>query len=296
LTVSEQDGLLKDQVAVVTGGGRGIGRVIAETLAGEGAKVAVLSRNEKELAEVVDSITAQGGEALAVTADVTDLAQVEAASAKILDQFDHVDLLVNNAGTNLALGLPWEVDPTEWWTDVETSLLGVFLTSRVLGAEMVERGSGRIINISSGAATEPRPYSSGYTAVKTAAQRYTESVAPLFLEHGVKVFSLNPGPVKTTLTDAARNSETGRPFAGTPDGQGDGSKVAEQTVFLASGQGDALTGRYLSVFVELEDVLADERLADPHFLTLRVEGWKWVRATPQSSPCPTRAHCGATPR
>ncbi|MCW2527931.1 MAG: short-chain dehydrogenase/reductase, partial [Pseudonocardiales bacterium] len=176
-------------------------------------------------------------------------------------------------------GLPWEVDPTEWWTDVETSLRGPFLCIRVVGPEMVKRGSGRIINISSGAATEPRPYSSGYAAVKTAAQRYSESIAPLFLEQGVQVFSLNPGPVQTTLNIKGRNSETGRRFAQTnPVNQFmPPERVACHAVFLASGEGDGLVGRYLSVFENLEDVVRDERLADPEFLTLRVKGWEWVR-------------------
>jgi NAD(P)-dependent dehydrogenase (short-subunit alcohol dehydrogenase family) len=283
--VNAQGGLLTDQIAVITGGGRGIGRAIAETMAAEGAKVAVLSRTDKELKGVVDGITAKGGTALGVTADVTSFSDVEAAFATIASDFGPIDVLVNNAGTNLALGLPWEVDPTEWWTDVETSLRGPFLCTRVAGPEMVKRGSGRIINISSGAATEPRPYSSGYAAVKTAAQRYSESIAPLFLEHGVRVFSLNPGPVQTTLTAKGRESETGRRFAQTsPVNQYmPAARVAGHAVFLASGQGDALVGRYLSVFEELEDVVRDARLADPEFLTLRIQGWKVGAVVPAGS-------------
>jgi NAD(P)-dependent dehydrogenase (short-subunit alcohol dehydrogenase family) len=276
--VSTSEGLLQDKVAVVTGGGRGIGRAVAEGMAAQGAKVAVISRTDQELHEVVDGITGKNGEAQAVTADVTKPDQVQMAMSTILSSFGQIDILVNNAGTNLALGLPWEVDPVDWWTDVETSLLGPFLCTQVVGAAMVERGSGRIINISSGAATEPRPYSSGYAAAKTAAQRYSESVAPLFLERGVRVFSLNPGPVKTTLNDQARNSDTGRRFAQAPMSRyGEATRVADHAIFLASGKGDALAGRYLSVFEELEDVVRDDRLADPEFLTLRVQGWTWAR-------------------
>jgi NAD(P)-dependent dehydrogenase (short-subunit alcohol dehydrogenase family) len=277
--VDVQHGLLEDQVVVITGAGRGIGRAIAEAMADEGAKTVALSRTGKELKEVVDGITSKGGTAIPVTADVTSLSEVEAAFSTIFSHFGHIDVLVNNAGTNLALGLPWEVDPTEWWTDVETSLLGPFLCTRVAGREMVKRGSGRIINISSGAATEPRPHSSGYAAVKTAAQRYSESIAPLFLEHGVRVFSLNPGPVQTTLTNKGRNSATGHRFAqSVPVTQYlPAERAAGHAVFLASGKGDSLVGRYLSVFEELESVVADERLADPEFLTLRVQGWKWIR-------------------
>jgi len=264
---------------VVTGAGRGIGRSIAQTMARAGATVAALSRTGGEVTAVVEEIVAAGGAGRAFTADVTVGEEVASAFAAIEAELGPVGVVVNNAGTNLALGLPWEVDPDEWWCDVETTLRGTFHWTQVAGRAMVERGSGRIINISSGAASEPRPYSAGYAAVKTAAQRYSESVAPVFQEHGVHVFSLNPGPVRTTLNDRGKNSESGRRYA--TDVPADqylaAERVAGHALFLAEGRGDVLAGRYLTAFEDIEQVVADERLADPEFLTLRIKGWEWPR-------------------
>ncbi len=121
---------LKGTVAVVTGGGRGIGREIALQQAREGAKVAVISRTAKEIDETVSMITSQGGQAIALTADVSDYAAVENVHTIIADQLGPVDLLVNNHGSFQAFGPIWECDPDTWWQDVEINLRGSFHTCR----------------------------------------------------------------------------------------------------------------------------------------------------------------------
>lgn len=249
---------LEGEVAVVTGAGRGIGKVIALTFAKAGATVVACARTPAEIQATAAEIRDVGGSALAVPLDVTDETSVTAAFAEIHAEHGAVDILVNNAGTNLALGQAWEVDPADWRRDIETSLYGPFYCSRAVLPAMVERGAGRIINLSSGAATEPRPYTLAYTAAKTGAHRFSESLALAVEPFGVKVFSLNPGPVETSLTAGLRTSELGKKYF-------DGSKLdyfpperaAGYALILASGRADHLAGRFVSSFDELEAVVAE---------------------------------------
>jgi 3-oxoacyl-[acyl-carrier protein] reductase len=199
---------LAGQVAVVTGAGRGIGKAIALTFGAAGATVIACARTSDEIENTATEIRASGGTASATVVDVTNEQSVANAFASILAEHGAIDVLVNNAGTNLALGQIWEVDPADWKRDIETSLYGPFYCCRAVIPSMVGRGSGRVINLSSGAATEPRPYTLAYTAAKTGAQRFSESLAAAVEPFGVKVFSLNPGPVRTSLTAGLRESST----------------------------------------------------------------------------------------
>jgi NAD(P)-dependent dehydrogenase (short-subunit alcohol dehydrogenase family) len=260
------------KVAVVTGAGRGIGRAIALALAAQGWRVAGISRTPAELTELCDGIAAAGGEAIGLTASVTDEPAMQGAVASVIATWGQIDLLVNNAGTHNGVGPTWGIDTQTWWGDIEVSVLGPFICTKAVAPAMIGQGSGRIVNISSGAASEPRPYSSGYTAAKTAAQRWSESIAGPFGEHGVKVFSLNPGPVLTPMNQRNRDSEAYRkwyPNAGTMQYLPIELAV-NGALFLASGAGDSLAGRYVTVFDDIPALAVDERLADPMFLTLRI--------------------------
>ena len=141
---------LEGQVALVTGGGRGIGRLIARELADAGMRVAVAARSAGQVEE-----TAREIDGLAVTADVSKQEDVEAMIATVERELGPIDLLVNNAGVGPSRTLPWEEDPADWWHVFEINVLGAYLCSRAVLRGMVERGRGRIVNTGSGASYLP---------------------------------------------------------------------------------------------------------------------------------------------
>jgi NAD(P)-dependent dehydrogenase (short-subunit alcohol dehydrogenase family) len=241
------------QVALVTGGGRGIGRAIAVALARAGAKVAVLARSPEQLAGTAAGITAAGGRAVALPADVTDQAAVEAAVAEAERQLGPVDLLVNNAGVGGPVGPLAESDPDAWWRCVEVNLRGPLLCSRAVLPGMVARRRGRIVNVASGAGTRAIPHLSAYVASKSALIRLTENLAAEVREADVSVFAIQPGTVRTTMAEAVLMSAEGRrwlPWVAELFERGQDvppERAGELVVLLASGRADGLSGRFLAV-------------------------------------------------
>lgn len=155
---------LTGQVAIDTGGGRGFGREIARALAKKGVGVAVVARSQDQLLETVSLIEKDGGQAIAISADVTDQSAVEQMVEQVEDKLGPITLLMNNAGHCTAIGPVWEVDPGEWWRDVEVNLRGTFLCSHIVLQRMVPRRKGKIINFTSAA----MPYLTGYDCSKVA--------------------------------------------------------------------------------------------------------------------------------
>jgi NAD(P)-dependent dehydrogenase (short-subunit alcohol dehydrogenase family) len=249
---------LAGQVAVVTGGGRGVGRELALALGDAGMAVAVVARSNDEVERVAGEL-ARGH---AVAADVADQVAVEAAAAEIERELGPPDLLVNNAGTHSKPAPPWEADPGEWWLDLETSLLGTFLWSRAVVPGMLARGRGRVVNVSSYAGTRPSPYQSGYAAAKAAVLSFTESLASALSDTPVRAFAITPGFVDTELTRELRGSEAGRRWL--PElasaSEVPPERVRALVMRLASGEADALHGRFLHALDDLDDLLrrADE--------------------------------------
>lgn len=269
---------LQDQVAVVTGGGRGIGGATALALAAEGAAVGVLARTQTEIDEVAGSIQEDGRKALAVTADVTVESQVDHALSAIANELGPIDLLVNNAGGGSAIGPVWEVDAEEWWSTVEVNLRSVFLCSRAVLPGMIERGRGRIVNVSSGLALRPMPNGTPYTVAKAAALRFTDSLALEVAPHGINVFAASPGLVRTAMTDYLIESEAGKRWLPQMQHVRESmwvpvEKGAALIVAIAAGDADALSGRYIHVSDDLADLVkrADEiRANDTHTLRLQL--------------------------
>ena len=221
---------LQGQVALVTGGGRGIGRNIALELAGAGATVAVAARSADQIKETADEI---GG--LAIECDVSDRDAVERMVAEVESAHGRLDLLVSNAGISVSEDAAWELEPADWWRVFEVNILGVYLCCRAVIPGMLARGGGRIVNVASGAAYLPGSSSTSYSASKAAVHRFSETLALQLEPHGIPVFSISPGLVRTEMT--ARFPENA-PW--TPP------ELAPRLVrALASGRLDGLAGRYL---------------------------------------------------
>jgi NAD(P)-dependent dehydrogenase (short-subunit alcohol dehydrogenase family) len=244
---------LVGQVAIVTGGGRGIGRAIAVSLAAAGASVAVVARSPDQIAQTCEQIENAGGRSIAVSADVSRPEDVERMVRSVERTLGPADLLVNNAGLSGPFGPSWEADPDEWWKCLEVNLRGPWLCSQAVLPGMVARRRGRIVNVASGAGTRAIPHLSAYVVSKTAVIRLTEVMAMEVADHGVKVFAIEPGTVRTAMAEGALASEEGRrwmPWFGAIFEQGldvPPERAAGLVLRLASGRADALSGRFLTV-------------------------------------------------
>jgi NAD(P)-dependent dehydrogenase (short-subunit alcohol dehydrogenase family) len=269
-------------VALVTGGGRGIGRAVATALAAEGAAVAVVAQTATELQQTAEAILAAGGEAIPVVADVARPADV-ARAVEATRALGPIELLVNNAGVGGSIGPMWESDPESWWRAVEINLRGTFNCTNAVLPEMVERERGRIINVASDAGVYRWPLVSHYAVAKAAVIKLTENLATEARRHGITAFAIHPGLVRVGLTQAALDAEVddgapeARVHAWVRKQLEDGLDVplersVELVVRLASGEADELSGRYISVHDDLDDLLAQAdtiRRDDSHVLRLR---------------------------
>jgi NAD(P)-dependent dehydrogenase (short-subunit alcohol dehydrogenase family) len=283
-TTQEVPASLSGQVAVITGGSRGIGFAIGKALAAAGAAVALVSRSETDLQTAVGEITQSGGVAVGFPADVTDPEAVEQLAAHAFRALGPVDLLVNAAGTNRAIGPDWELDPHLWWDDMAVNLRGPFLCARAVLPDMLARGGGRIVNVASQAGLRGLPDYSAYATAKAALIRYTECLAASCAGRGVHAFAIDPGTVRTALIDTilahAPPSHWAHRFFPTAasDSPADAARLV---VLLASGVADALSGRYLSVADDVPALAAgaDEVRAND-LLVLRLR----TAATPGAVP------------
>ena len=235
-------GELQGQVALVTGGGRGIGRGIALELAAAGARVAVSARTREEVEATAGEV---GG--LALQADVSDRESVERMVAETERELGPIDLLVANAGIGNQDGATWDVDVDAWWRVFEVNVLGVHLCCRAVIPGMLARGRGRIVITGSGAAYLPGARETAYTASKAAVCRYGETLANALADR-IPVFPISPGLVRTEMTE--RNFPDDAPW--TPP------ELAPRLVrVLASGRADALSGRYIHAeHDDIEDLIS----------------------------------------
>lgn len=265
---------LTGQVAVVTGGGRGVGRGIVEVLAARGMKVAVVGRSVAEIEEVAEIARGISGAAVAVAADVTDRAAVEGMVSRVSEALGPIALLVNNAARAQSVGPPWLVDPEDWWSDVEVNLRGSFLCTHAVLQSMIERRAGRIVNLVTLAAAISYPFASAYASSKAAVLRFTDSLALATAPHGISVFAISPGLVRTRLLDEMTKSPAGREWLPEFEDRTDyvpatlaGQLVAE----LASGVADRLTGCFIHVSDDLADLVAHaENIVEADIRKLRL--------------------------
>ena len=242
---------LNGTVSVVTGAGRGIGREIALHHARSGAKVAVLARTVSEIDETASLIGGEGGVAISLHVDLVDRGAVEHVLGRVVSELGPIDLVVNNHGSFRAFGPIWECDADVWWKDVEINLLGTFHTCRVVAPAMLARGKGRIVNLVGGGTGNSFPHGSGYASSKAAIMRFTECVNDTTKDRGVLAFAVDPGLVRTSMTELQLFSEAGRTYL--PNIQqlfDDGvnippSRAATLIADIAAGRFDTLAGRLL---------------------------------------------------
>jgi NAD(P)-dependent dehydrogenase (short-subunit alcohol dehydrogenase family) len=231
---------LSGQVALVTGASTGIGRHLVEGLAARGMAVAGLARGEERLRTTMSEVgAATGARTLAVAADVTDRASVDAAVAEVVAKLGQVDLLVNNAGLIDEFELPlWEADPDQWWAVVASHVRGSFLLCRAVVPWMVLRNHGRVVNIASGMSVRARPEYSAYSVAKTGLMRITEALADALEGTDVRAFDVAPGVVETEMT-RAMPLHAGRTDWTPPE------KIVELIGAIAAGELDHWSGRFL---------------------------------------------------
>ena len=259
---------LKGQVAIITGGSRGIGLAIAQAFVAEGTAVALVARSEAALRTASETIQTAGGRAIALPADVTDQRAVDWVVEETVKRLGPVDILINNAGSASAIGPIWEVAAETWWHDVTTNLLGTFLCSRGVLPGMIARHRGRIINVVSafGIPTSPEsapsPYASAYSSSKAGVMVLTHSLATMAEPHGVRVFGLRPGFVRTAMLEEGARSPAGKRWVPEVQALLDSGRLAPAglaarwVTFLASGEADDLSGRVLSVAYDMDTLVA----------------------------------------
>ena len=191
---------LKDRVALVTGGGTGIGLAIAELFAREGAKVAVSGRRPRELDEAVASIAKAGGEALAVTGDVSKPADAERMVQRTVERFGRLDILVNNAGIIVRGARVTDVAIEDWQRVLDIDLTGAFLVSRFAIRHMLAQGKGgNVVNISSVSGILGDPAFAPYNSAKGGLNLLTKNMALDYAKHGIRVNAVCPGRIDTPM-------------------------------------------------------------------------------------------------
>jgi NAD(P)-dependent dehydrogenase (short-subunit alcohol dehydrogenase family) len=265
------------KVAVITGGGRGLGRAFARALAGAGYAVAVVARSRDELAETVRQVEAGGGQARAFVADVTDAVAVDEVVGGVEQALGPIDVLVNNAGVLGPLGPLLTSTVGDWWRALEVNLLGQVICAHRVLPGMVSRRQGRIINVASGGGAYMLPNFSAYITSKTALIRFAECLAAEVRDAGVAVFAMGPGTVRTAMSEHSLNSPEGKqwlPWFRRIFDEGldlPPERPAELVVTLASGRADALSGRFIRPDDDLDRLLASpDEIAKANLYTLQV--------------------------
>ena len=241
-------GKLEGKTAIVTGASRGIGAEIAKYLAKEGARIAVnYSGSQSKAEEVVNEITANGGEAFAIQASVSDVESVSAMISETMNRFGSIDILVNNAGITRD-NLLMRMKENEWDDVINTNLKGVFLCTKAVTRQMMKQRSGRIINISSVVGVSGNAGQANYVAAKAGVIGLTKTTAKELASRNINVNAIAPGFITTEMTDELSEEVKNQMLTQIPLAKlGNPEDVAKAVVFLASEDSNYITGQTLHV-------------------------------------------------
>ncbi|GAC1567906.1 MAG: SDR family oxidoreductase [Ktedonobacteraceae bacterium] len=251
--------LLKDRVAVITGGGRGIGRAIALAYAREGARLVLASRSVEGLEETQRMVAGEGGDALVLPTDISNVESVAALAQKAREHFGRVDILVNNSGIAGPTAPLWKITPDDWEATFAVNVRGTFLCCRAFLPMMIEQSSGSIIILGSMTGKRPLLGRTPYSASKLALVGLARTLAWETGPYGIRVNVISPGPVegeriemvirKQAEVQGISINEARQAFLrASPLGRLVPAKdVAEVAVFLASEQANSITGEDLNV-------------------------------------------------
>ena len=244
--------MLKNKTILLTGAGRGMGREIAMTCAREGAKMILISRTENELEETLQLIIKESPESFYLTADISNESEIAECFLKIKSRCKRIDVLINNAGIQHPIGLFHQNDFVLWKKNIEVNLFGAAWLTHLVLPDLLTAGKGKIINLSGGGSTGPRPNFSAYAVSKTAIVRFTENLAEEYKDHHIDVNAISPGAVNTRMLEEvlAADSMAGSEFRDAlqrkEKGGTDPSIAARLISFLASDRSDGITGKLIS--------------------------------------------------
>ncbi len=262
--------ILKDKVAVITGGSRGLGLGIAEAFAREGAAVVIASRSKKSVDAAVQSIQGKGHRATGLPCDVGDLTQVEALAAHAVATFGRLDIWVNNAGLSAPYGPTAHLPSSEFQATVNTNIIGVYNGSVTAIRHFVPQRNGKLINLLGRGDNQPVPFQNAYASSKTWVRSFTAALAKEYADSGVGIYAFNPGLVTTEMLSqvaAVQGYEAKlAPLKNVVSILGNPPEVpAERTVWIASSATDGRTG--LNV-----------QMITPAFLLSRGvrAAWRWI--------------------
>jgi 3-oxoacyl-[acyl-carrier protein] reductase len=265
------------QTAIVTGGGRGIGKEIALGLAHAGANVAITGRTVSALEETVREIEVLGVKALAFPADVTDIEAMKRLVGDTEAKLGSVDVMVSNAAIEGPLGPMWEVDNAQWEYCLRTNVMGGFNCAQAVLPGMTARRKGRIVFVGSGGGLFAVPYDTGYSVTKAALIRLCEGISIETEAYGVTCFVIHPGVVHTGMSDYCLDTDAGRKWLpayaeALERGATPIEWASELTNFLVSGAADGLSGCFISVNDDYRDMASraqEIKAGDMHTLRLK---------------------------
>ena len=247
---------LEGKVALITGAGRGIGRLAAIRLAGRGARVALVSRSAGQLADTAGEIEAQGGVSIVIPGDVGSAQAVAAIKAEVENRLGAPSILINAAGIFGPIQLVWKTNPADWIDTIRVNAIGPYLTCHAFVENMVRQGWGRIVNVTSAATLhEPGPVNSAYGTSKAALNQFTRHLAAEIAGSGVTANVIHPGDVKTDMWSDIRDgvedlgpiAQRYRDWAAWVESTGgdDPQKASDLIEALMSERAKSINGRFL---------------------------------------------------
>ncbi len=269
--------MLKENIVLVTGAGRGIGRAISLECAREGAVVILVARTESELNETLGMVQQRSQRSFYSVIDITEEHGVGLLVDDVVSRFGRIDALVNNAGVQPPIGPFFENSLRDWWRAVEVNLLGTTTMIKSVLPNMMARGRGKIVNLSGGGATSPRENFSAYGVSKTAIVRLTETLARELRAFNIQVNAVAPGAINTQMlkevleAGASAGKEHQEASERERSGGDDPQVSAELVAYLISGESDGVTGKLISAKWDpwKDNSFRDLLKSDSDFATLR---------------------------